>query len=433
MPPDNQADKLKKAREALAGPGRIIRDIRPPGEKKAPEVNLPPAELEKRRALARTSLEGYDRRQRREAKERHLAEQVAAKQKLAQDLEIKRRAALEMEVTKKKQEAEAAAAKTAAEKRRLDQVARSEKMIENIKKDPSLSLKAVRTYQTDLAASVHGGSTINTIAREGRVMMDKLAQNDPAIKKKRAIILGTLTLVLLGSAIGLGAWYLAIRGPVSVDLPPITVTSLIPAEENLELYLTGKNSLILREEVQQQRAKAESNYAVARAGGGPIANIYPTEALEVDENSGEATSKTVVGLTRYLSALDLALPFDFKLALSDNFMFGLYEAPTPALFYIFTINSYERAGTTLGQSGSQVADSLFSPLVNNLDFTRQLRDLDFTPEVISNVDVMVMRTPEGKVIMLYAFLNDKTLVMTESEETFEKILGLFRTPLPVRR
>ncbi|MBP9856144.1 MAG: hypothetical protein KBC48_02460, partial [Candidatus Pacebacteria bacterium] len=269
MPPDNQADKLKKAREALAGPGRIIRDIRPPGEKKTPPANLPPAELEQRRAIARTSLEGYDRRQRREAKEKQLAAQEAAKQRLAQDLEIKRKAAEEAIKAKEKATAEAAALKQAAEKRRLEQVTRSEKMIENIKKDPSLSLKAVRTYQTDLAASVHGGSTINTIAREGRVMMDKLAANDPALKKKRIIILGTLTLVLLGSAIGLAAWYLAIRGPVSVDLPAVTVTSLIPAESNVELYLTGKNSLILREEVQGQRAQAASTYAVARAGGGP--------------------------------------------------------------------------------------------------------------------------------------------------------------------
>lgn len=433
MPPeDKRAEQLKRAREALGG-GRVIRDIRPPQAEKITPPNLSPEELEKRRALARTSLEGYDRRKRREEKEHQVAAKIEAQKKLMLDMEAKRRATAEAALAKKRAEEESLKAAEEAKKRRLAQVAHSEEMIDKLKKDPTISLKAVRTYQTDLASGLRNSSTINEIAKESRSIMENLRVMDPERQKKKKLILAIVALLVVAGGVSGLTWYLSFRGPAQVELPTTPVTALIPAETNSEVYLTDQNSYTLRELIRQKRERARSTFAIARAGGGPIENIYFTEALARDPKTGQPTSKTVVGLTRYLSSFNLALPFDFKLAVTDNFMLGLYQAPKPALFYVFKISSYEQAGRALKDNGSQIADSLFSPLIEQAEWSRSLRDLTFKSEIIDNTNVEVLRTAEGEAIMLYSFLDEKTLVLAESVEAFQKLLGLYQLPLPVSR
>lgn len=431
MPPDQiNKEERERARAALAG-ARAPRPVKKVAVGDEVKLDLPPAEVAKRRETARASMEGYERRERRKMMEQRAAAEMETQKKLAADLAARRQAAEEAARAKARGEAERLAAEAAAKKRRLEQVARSEKMIEDIKHDPSITIKGVRTFKDDLAESLRRGGNISelthgeTIDEYGR---SKIAS--PFDKQKLLVTLGIVGLVLAGGGVIIGAWYAVNRTAAPVTETTVKVVSLVPAETNKELYLTNKLPLELRQSIYQERLQAATTFNTPRAGGGPILNLYPTEALNVDANTGTALSKTQVDLTRFLAALDLALPVDFRVALGDKFMLGIYQAPTPAIFYLFNVLSYERAGSSLAKNDSALADSLFSPLLNNLDFSRALRDNGFKDEVINNIAVRTVRNNDNQVIMLYAFLDQHTLLMTENVEAFEKILGLFQTPLP---
>jgi len=327
-------------------------------------------------------------------------------------------------------EAEAAAAEAAAKKRRLEQVARSEKMIAEIKRDPTIAIKNVRTFKDDLAESLRRGGNISELTQgESIDQFGESKMPNEAKRRKTMVIASIIGLIVLGLVVAGGTWYWVNRAPVTIETPAIKVSSILPAEKNQELYLTGKLPLELRQSIYQLRLQAVAPTSTA-AGGGPIINLYPTEALSVDQTTGGAITKTQVDLTRYLAALDLALPVDFRVALGDKFMLGVYQAPEPAIFYLFNVLSYERAGSSLAKNDSSLADTLFSPLLNDPNFSRTLRDNGFKNEVINNVEVRTVRDSNNKIIMIYAFLDQHTLLMTESVDAFQKILGLFQTPLP---
>ncbi len=437
MSPANKNDNeaRERAREALSG-GRAPRhrESHQIGAEVTPPLNLPPAEMVKRRESARASMEGYEWRERHKALEQRRIDELALQKKLTADLAAKRQIAEETMRAKERAEAEAVATAAIAKKRRLEQVTRSEQMIEKIKHDPTITIKGVRTFKEDLAESLrHGGNIAEITQGETIDQYGKSRLGSPLKRQKMTVSLGIIGLILAGGGIVVGTWYIVNRAPTIPAEIKIQVNSLIPAESNQELFLTGQLSLHLRQEIYQKRFKAATDFAVARAGGGPILNLYPTEALSIDKKTNKPTNKIQVDLTRFLAALDLALPIDFRVALGDQFMVGIYQSPTPAIFYLFKVLSYERAGSSLAKSDSTLADTLFSPLLNDLDFSRSLRDNGFKNEVINNTEVKVARNTEGEVIMLYAFLDQQTLLLTEKVEAFEKILGLYQTPLPVSR
>ncbi|MDO8183591.1 MAG: hypothetical protein Q7T49_01215, partial [bacterium] len=261
----------------------------------------------------------------------------------------------------------------------------------------------------------------------------RIKLTSPLKRQKITVVLIIIGLLVVGGGVVAGTWYFVNRAPTVTPEYQLKINSLIPAENNQELFLTNKLPLGLRQEIYHERLQAASDFVTPRAGGGPLLNLYPTETLAVDSKTGAPTSKVIVDLNRFLAALDLALPIEFRVALGDKFMLGIYQAPTPAIFYLFNVLSYERAGSNLTKDASGLADTLFSPLLNDAEFSRQLRDHGFKDEVIDNVEVRTVRNEEDQIIMLYAFLDQNTLLFTETVEAFEKILGLYRTPLPTSR
>lgn len=433
MPPDDKNnDRRERARQALGG-GRA-RKTREPGLEVIPPVklNLPPEELAKKRIQAQAAMEGYERRERRKTKEAAEAARLAAQKRLATDLEAKRLAAEEATHAKEQAERERLSAEAAAKKKRLEQISQAERVIQNIKQSPTVSLKAIHTFQTDAADGARDGRTMKQMTAE--INQSLSSYRGQKIDKQKIKIVASLAAVmaLIVLVFGSSYWWLYLR-PVNLETPAIKIASLLPAENYKELFLTGRIPLELRTQIYDERAAAFRDFKLTPAGGGPLLNLYPTEALAVNKETGAPENKIQVGLSRYLAALDLALPADFRLALEDNFMVGIYQAARPSLFYVFKIGSYERASTGLAAEESILLNTLFSPLLNDLVFTRNLRDLPLQSEIIDNIETRLIKDEAGQVVVLYAFLDDKTLVMTENVEAFQKILGLYRTPLPAGR
>lgn len=87
-------DARERARAALGG-ARPARPVKAPAVGGEVKLDLPPAEVSKRRETARASMEGYERRERRKMQEAKAAAELAQQKKLAADLEARRQAAAE--------------------------------------------------------------------------------------------------------------------------------------------------------------------------------------------------------------------------------------------------------------------------------------------------------------------------------------------------
>lgn len=396
------------------------------------ERELEAAEVEKRRQIARASMEGYDRRTRREeaaAKARAEAEAKAKREtEIAKERELARQAEEAKRSAEKQQEQSALISK----KRRLEKIHQAKKIIVDLKQQTGANISPLRTYQGDLSRAQKDPDTVRQFLQNPKSRVVFQGGQPPSANKNRWLIIVSLILIIVGlTAVGL-AWYF-FNGPGQqvTPAPKTAIDYLLPPESETELYLTGKAPFELRAEVTKLIADSARDFAFAPAGGGPILAIYPTEALTLND-AGEPISKTAANLNRFLAAMDLALPTEFRIALGDRFMFGVYQAPAPAPFYLFTVRSYERAANELLTEADQVANILFASFTDNPSLARHLRDQNFSDQVISNIDTRALLNETGQPVMIYAFLDDNTLVFASSQAAFDKLVGVYRLPLPNR-
>lgn len=422
MATDDQS-KQDKAREALAGPAWS-------GVKK---VTATEADLEKKRALARASMEGYERRSQREQAAMRARAEAETKAKVEASLAAKRELAEKAEEAKRIAEQELALKQAADKKAKLSRVSQANKIIEEIKKSPQANVTSIRTYQTDLSEAAQTGIDSSKPLNVNSYSRIIFSNDQPKSKRQGLMIIGIIILILASLGLIFGSWYFFFRQPLAAVPATIAAKALLRAENETEIYLTNKSAFELRGEVGSKIREAARDFAFAEAGGGPILNLYPTEATKLNEKTGQAEAKTQVGLTRFLAALDLNLPTSFKVALADDFMLGIYQAPEPALFYVLTVRSYETAAANLLTDAGQVIDILFSAFLNSQETARRLRDQNFIDQIIENVDARVITNEGGKVVMVYGFLDQKTLAIASSQEAFQKLISSFRTPLPVSR
>jgi len=396
------------------------------------ERELEASEIEKRRQLARASMEGYDRRTRREEAAAKARAEAEAKIKLEEEVAAKRVAARKAEEIKRQVEKQAEQAELAAKKRRLEKIHQAKEIITDLRQQTGINISPLRTYQGDLSRAQKNTNTVRQFLQNPKQRVVFQGGRLPNPHKNQWIIAGSFVFIIAGLvAVGL-AWYF-FNGPGKqvTPAPSLTANSLLPAENEVELYLTDRAPFELRAEVAQLIAASARDFAFAPSGGGPLLAIHPTEALTLNDQ-GEPESKTEANLNRFLAAMDLALPTEFRIALGDRFMFGVYQAPVPSPFYLFTVRSYERAANELLTDAGRVADTLFSPFANNPDLARRLRDQDFSDQVINNIDARVLLDDHGQPVMIYAFLDHNLLAFASSEATFEKLVGVYRLPLPNR-
>ncbi|PIR45418.1 MAG: hypothetical protein COV09_01490 [Candidatus Vogelbacteria bacterium CG10_big_fil_rev_8_21_14_0_10_50_13] len=422
MADNPQSDKTKREEAKRALGGGAWHQAR----------ELEATEVEKRRQIARASMEGYDRRTRREEATAQARAEAEAKAKRETEITKEREVARQAEANKRQAEKQAEQAELAAKKRRLEKIHQAKEIITDLRQQTGANISPLRTYQGDLSRAQKDTNTVRQFLQNPKSRVVFQGGHLPNSHKNWWIIAGSLGLIIVGlTAVGL-AWYFE-NGPGQQVTPKVALTanSLLPAENEVELYLTGKAPFELRAEVTQLIAASARDFAFAPSGGGSILAIHPTEALTLNDQ-GEPESKTSVNLNRFLAAMDLALPTEFRVALDDQFMFGVYQAPMPAPFYLFAVRSYERAASELLTDAGRVADTLFSPFANNPDLARRLRDQNFSDQVISNIDTRALLDEAGRPVMIYAFLDHNTLVFASSQAAFEKLVGVYRLPLPNR-
>jgi hypothetical protein len=298
---------------------------------------------------------------------------------------------------------------------------------------PTSTLRPVRTFRDDLEQTMQQQSTsVVDVASAEETKKNKTTKR--ATPKSSGPGMGTIIKVALiflftGMTLVTGFFLLSFTFDQPENVPVDTIPEHIFAEENEEVDVTG----LSREQLIQTLEREMAGVDVRR---GAIANLYLVEKETLEDG---AVRTRLLTTEEVLTTLSDSIPFDLTEFLEDVPMFGVHVEREPAPFFIFKTVHYGNVFSGMVKWEETMQQDL-APLFGEAVSPGTLRRSEvgttsatttdaappelglFADEVIANKDARVLRGPRGQLLLLHAFINPTTIVITTNEETFTQIV-----------
>ncbi len=280
---------------------------------------------------------------------------------------------------------------------------------------PKSSIKAIRTYQADVAESVKGNKTSvahMVIAEEER--RRNLADLESP-KSKRNIVFISLSLVLLVIGTVTAIIIFNKSRQTQTEIRAVQNPALIFAENQKHFSVTGLGPEALAKTVGEEVRGANNKLDT-------IENISFSEKI----NSTEVPVTT----QRFFFFLDNRMPPSLLRSLDSNFMLGVHTFNGNHLFLIFHTNYYENSFAGMLSWEQYMARDLFPIFAIQKSPVSPVFDRPFEDATIKNRDVRVLKDDDGDIVLFYLFTDKKTLVITDSSDTLEEVIRRLNSSKP---
>ena len=295
-------------------------------------------------------------------------------------------------------------------------------------------LKALRTYKGDLEQVVgtDEGSLVGIASAESikrysgqqvapTVIENRANSNSEAIKKIGIVILSTI-LVVLG--VGSAFYFYGKSNSVIVN-PTQNVSSFIFVDENYGFDITD----LSRRQILNELTAINNSTNISL---GRIRNVFITESF-IDEQGLE--QRALVNASDFLKAIDAQVPASFLRSLGRDFMVGIHVFNGNQPFIILSTGFYENAFVGMLEWERDLKED-FTPFLGEekaktVDTTQTNTTVyktttpTFSDAVLKNKDVRVLKDDDGKIILLYSFVDQNTIVITTNESTFSEVLSRY--------
>lgn len=363
-----------------------------------------------KRYAARIAMEGEAEKARREAEE-----------KMARDRELAEEKEKQRESDKKAAEERVMRDKAAAEEREKKETANAALGIKNeidkIKSEAG-QRGSLRTLKRDM----------DEMVREQNISIARIAMQEEARKRTSGITEARqekvnwfkyfLIIVFLLSGAGVGAYFYMLKMAEQTTLPQDTTTppvkNIISIEKSVELPLGGLSYEKITAEIKDRIGNIDV----------PNGSVYKITL----------TKKDVVNVTTEITPVDLlnaiksGAPGDLTRSLGDNMLLGVVNTIIGARggIIIMGVDSYQNAfaGMLKWEKGSMVRD--IYEIINSKMAEEYLSAKNFEDLVLNNQDTRVLKDETGKIVMIYGFMNSKTLAIAGDSDVFNEILNRFR-------
>lgn len=146
--------------------------------------------------------------------------------------------------------------------------------------------------------------------------------------------------------------------------------------------------------------------------------------IYLDLSQGAQTLET----SNFLPAISPRIPDYLLRAFDKKLVLGFYSQNTNDLFQIININSYDNAFAGMLEWEKSMPNELlplFSTIQDTID--EPLKNKEFQDRIISNKDVRVLKDNDRNPILLYSFLDAKTLLISSSEASFRELIKRYNT------
>lgn len=266
----------------------------------------------------------------------------------------------------------------------------------------------IRTYSTDLASAVRKDemAVIKAALGEDKRRREEEMQFSASSPKNRMFIVLGLLLIFVTVA-GVGTAFVIKQNRKPETIPSQTrIDSLITAENTTSIEVGG----VSQDKMIELTRTAVNNISSAE---GKIMNIYFT-----DSTSGE---KSVITTDQFLYGIKSEVPTELLSTLEKNFMLGMYtESAVRHPFLILRTTDFQVAFASMYDWERKIFSDFYLPF--NLtgeenNFTNKFSDL-----LVENKATRVLRKDNGSVGMIYGFVDDKSLIISDSVESFKEVL-----------
>ena len=272
----------------------------------------------------------------------------------------------------------------------------------------------IETYQKDLEEAILGGGAdiSRMIAEEKKGEEEKKAQT-LAAPKNMIYLVGSLLFILAG--IGANFWVRTLTDTGNIPEPAQTIAdpSLIHPDEPIALDSSGLTSKALKEKI----------YEVSRANptGEWLYAIY--------------ISKNIFGPTQSMSTADFLgamrgeMPQGFADIFDSRYTLGTYGKTGNSAFILLKTARPEKGYFDAAFDGMREWQSkmLFDLAdIWGLKATPENQSLfaaPFADEIIKNKDAKAIRDREGNLVIFYAFLSDRYILIAQDPDVVPEILN----------
>ena len=293
---------------------------------------------------------------------------------------------------------------------------------------PEDALQTIRTYRGDVMDAVRHGETISSIAMAeqkrrlfGRQNAD-ISEADTQKSNWNYIIIGVSILLVSIGIVALGTLLLRPEETPAVPPPLVLPQEAIFSDREKELPL----SRFTRQEIlglvsfETREANIPTNQIPTF--------IFSKEVESTTPEGVRVPQKIRIGIREIFNATQGSVPQTLLRSIDDMFIFGAYSFRGNNPFLIFNTNTYESAFSGMLQWEQTIAQDII-PLFGS----HESGNATFKDVVIRNRDARVLENDAGDLVLLYSFLDKKTLVITTNEATFGELLRRFLTPREVLR
>lgn len=377
---------------------------------------------QEKRAQASLAMEGPERRQRREAREKEAKDKELMRQRIDEEVKRRQAEAEKKNLAEENEKKDRLMAKERELKEKEDQFTESQNVIEQLKNEKGSTLHPLRTLQSDLAEAVtsdHLSEAKIAIAEQERgpvpATFQMESKNSGGIAK---IIFFIFILFMLTGGGAAGYWYWKNKPAVIPETK--VVQSLIYAETSKEINTNTSSSTDLISTINNL-------LAAPIIEGKTIQNIYFTKSTL--RSDGKTSVKSLLTFPEFQKYSQSALPDDFS-RFVNAYMVGLHKEGTQnSIFLALKIDLYDNVYQEfLDSENDYVRKILFS--LNGQDITSASAKRIFTDHLMKNLPTRVLSDDQGKQLMAYMFLDRSILIIAQNEDALYRAYLAYNTQKP---
>lgn len=300
-------------------------------------------------------------------------------------------------------------------------------------------LRPLRTYKTDAEQSVKTNRTsvVSIAAAEERRRVStmptslEVAPRNPFPWKRLVIGLVSLLFIVAGGA----AVAYVVMGPPTINPPTeVQASTIMYVDGSTEVELQGLDHTALMATLTNLRDNAGLSLGLMR-------ELFLTlPALDSSSSEGKASAKRLATTQEALAILSPNIPNSLSRALQPEFIMGAHVFDGSQGFIVLRTDAYQQAVAGMLEWEYAMRAEL-SPFLErrprprapgestNATTTPRVIASSFVDQTVRNHDARVLYNEAGDIILLYAFLDQRTIAITTNENTLFELATRLKDPL----
>ncbi len=287
----------------------------------------------------------------------------------------------------------------------------------------------IRTYESDVADAVKQkqSSVASIVMAENRsssggsTFIGSKIEEQPATSGNtgKKVLFALIGIILIGGG-AWGGYYFYSQSVVSKSVPATP-----SPKANLSIFNADSQSLV---DIGRVTAtKVVGVVATTEVPAGEIREIVFTKAVE--------GGKTRVTPQEFLAKIGLIIPDNLSRSLTPTWMAGIYrgtDASTNTAFIILSTDFFQNAFSGMLKWEPSMVDDIASLIpkapIDPSSTSTPIQSFfsvqgRYEDSIIKSKDVRSFRDNTGNIRLVYSFIDQKTLVITQNEDTLREIMA----------